>query len=154
MEVEEEYEVIPTSPIRRLEKRISKMEGVSSSAESRRLIEQIIELIKSNQRIIDDVVKADAELRHEISLIPGKVDELISHMREFVELLKSSAAEEVAAGGGISEEAMQPLLKKITELVEQNKKTQEIGQATLTSLETIDKRLKRATIQPHAAYRR
>ena len=41
---EEEYEVIQTSPLRRLEKRINKMEDSSSSSEVRRLIEQIIEL--------------------------------------------------------------------------------------------------------------
>lgn len=151
MEHEEEYEVIPTSPVRRLEKRISKMESLSSSAETRRLIEQIIELIKSNQRIIDDVVKADAELRNELSAIPGKVDELIANMGEFIDLLKASASEEVAS---ISKDALDPLLKKITELVEQNKKTHEIGQATLTSLDTIDKRLKRSMVQSPSALRR
>lgn len=151
MDYDDEYEVIPTSPIRRLEKRISKMETVSSSSETRRLIEQIIELIKSNQRIIDDVIKADAELRHELSAIPGKIDELIAHLTEFIDILKASASEE--AGTGISKEAMDPLLKKITELVEQNKKSHEIGQATLASLETIDKRLKRVLIQS-PAYRR
>ena len=151
MDYDDEYEVIPTSPIRRLEKRMSKMETVSSSSETRRLIEQIIELIKSNQRIIDDVIKADAELRHELSAISGKIDELIAHMTEFVDILKSSASEET--GAGISKDAMDTLIKKITELVEQNKKTHEIGQATLTSLETIDKRLKRSLIQS-PGYRR
>jgi len=150
MDYDEEYEVIPTSPIRKLEKRMSKMETVSSSSEARRLIEQIIELIKSNQRIIDDVVKADAELRHEITVIPGKIDELITSISEFVDILKASATEESA---GISKEAMEPLVKKISELVEQNKKTHEIGQATLTSLETIDKRLKRSLVQS-STYRR
>ena len=150
MDYEEEYEVIPTSPIRNLEKRLSKMETTTTASEIRRLIEQIIELIKSNQRIIDDVVKADAELRHELSAIPGKMDELIANINEFIDILKASASEEVS---GISKEAMDPLLKKITELVEQNKKTQEIGQATLTSLDTIDKRLKRSMVQP-TVYRR
>lgn len=151
MEHEDEYEVIPTSPLRHLEKRMSKMETVSSSAETRHLIEQIIELIKSNQRIIDDVVKADAELRHELTAIPGKIDELIANISEFIDILKASATEDA---GGLSKEALDPLLKKITELVEQNKKHQEIGQATLTSLETIDKRLKRSMVQQAGMYRR
>jgi hypothetical protein len=66
----EEYEVIPTSPIRRLEKRLEKMEDTSSTSQVQKLMEQVIELIKSNQRIIDDVVKANAELRDEIGKIP------------------------------------------------------------------------------------
>ncbi len=152
MEHDDEYEVIPISPLRKMERRLSKMESVSSSAETRRLIEQIIELIKSNQRIIDDVVKADAELRHEISAIPGKIDELLASMGDFIDILKASASEEAAGAG---KESMEPLVKKITELVEQNKKTQEIGQATLTSLDTIDKRLKRFLVQgTPSSYRR
>lgn len=153
MEYDDEYEVIQTSPVRRLEKRISKMEAVSSSAETRRLIEQIIELIKSNQRIIDDVIKADAELRHELAAIPGKIDELVAHMGEFMDLLKASASEE--STGGISSESFDPLVKKVSELIDQGKKAQEIGQATLSSLETIDKRLKRTLVHQSAPnYRR
>lgn len=149
-EEDDEYEIIPTSPIRRMEKRVARMEATSSTSETRRLIEQIIELIKSNQRIIDDIIKADAELRNEISRIPGKIDELLAHIGEFIDMLKSSAAEESAP----APQSMEPLLKKISELVEQNKKNLEIGQATLTSLDTIDKRLKRVLIQQPASYGR
>ena len=149
---EDEYEVIPTSPVRRLEKRMSQVESLSASSETLRLIEQIIELIKSNQRIIDDVIKADAELRHEVAAIPGKVDELLAHMTEFIDILKAVATEDAAAG--FSRDALDPLLKKVNELVELNKKNQEIGQTTLTSLETIDKRLKRSMVSPGMVYRR
>jgi hypothetical protein len=151
---EDEYEVIPTSPIRRLEKRMSKMETISSSSEVRRLIEQIIELIKSNQRIIDDDIKADAELRHEIAAIPGKMDELIANINEFIDILKASATSEEAPKA--QQESLEPLLKKVSELVDLSKRTQEISQATLTSLDTIDKRLKRVMVQqsPPPVYRR
>jgi len=137
----EEYEVIPTSPIRNLEKRISKVESTSSSSETRRLIEQIIELIKSNQRIIDDVIKADAELRDEISRIPGKIDDLLMGMHEFMELLKTSATEDTVTN--ISKDMMEPMTKKFDDLIDQSKKNLEVNQAALTSLGIIDKRLKR-----------
>ena len=141
----EEYEIVPTSPLRRLERRISQVESSSSSSEVQRLIEQIIELIKSNQRIIDDVIKSDAELRDEISKVPGKIDELLSSMHEFMEILKSSATEETVSD--ISKDVMQPLVNKMEEMVEQNKKAVEVEQATLASLGIIDKRLKRISIQ-------
>jgi predicted transcriptional regulator len=143
--MDDEYEIIPTSPLRRLEKRISQVESSSSTSETQRLIEQIIELIKSNQRIIDDIIKADAELRDEISKIPGKIDELLSSMHEFMEILKTSATEETVTD--ISKDVMQPLVGKMTEMIEQNKKTVEVGQASLTSLGIIDKRLKRIYLQ-------
>ena len=151
----DEYEIIPTSPLKRLEKRLSKLETSSSSSQSQQLIEQIIELIKSNQRIIDDVIKADAELRNEISRLPGRIDSLVSGMSEFMELLKASAAEEAATGAG--GKAMDTFVGKINELVDQNKKSLETTQAVLNSLSTIDNRLKRLYTQSStgaASYRR
>jgi len=150
--MDEEYEVIPTSPIRRLEKRLSKIEATSSSSEIQRLIEQIIELIKSNQRIIDDVIKADAELRSEISRVPGKIDELLGNMGEFIDLLKASATEETVSE--VSKDVMKPLTGKITEMVEQNKKILEANQASLANLSMIDKRLKRLYLQFASLYKR
>lgn len=142
--VDEEYEVIPTSPIRRLEKRISKIESTTASSGLQKLIEQIIELIKSNQRVIDDVIKANSELRNELSKIPGKLDQLISNINEFIEILKASAAEEATPQAGVD---MKPLVEKITELVEQTKKNMEINQAALTNLSAIDTRMKRLQTQ-------
>jgi len=138
---DEDYEVIPTSPIRRLEKRLEKMEDTTSSSQVQKLMEQVIELIKSNQRIIDDVVKANTELRDELTKIPGKIDKLVDTMGEFMELLKAASEEEVGAGAG--PEAFKPVVDRLSELVEQNKKSFEANQTMLTSLDTIDKRLKR-----------
>ena len=150
--MDDDYEIVPTSPLRRLEKRISQVESTSSTSEVQRLIEQIIELIKSNQRIIDDVIKADAELRDEISKVPGKIDELLTSMHEFMDMLKTSATEDTVTD--ISKDVMQPLVTKMTELIEQNKKSVEVEQATLASLGIIDKRLKRMYIQTANTFRR
>lgn len=149
----EEYEVIPTSPIRRLEKRLERVEDTSSSSQVQKLMEQVIELIKSNQRIIDDVVKANAELRDELAKIPGKVDKLMGTLNEFMDILKEASSEE-AAGAGITPEAMKPLADKLGEMVEQNKKALEADHTMLTALETIDKRLKRIYMGFASMYRR
>lgn len=150
--MDEDYEIIPTSPLRRLEQRLSRVENSSSSSETQRLIEQIIELIKSNQRIIDDIIKSDAELRNEMSKIPPKVDQLLGSMGEFMEIIKTSATEDTVSD--ISRESMKPLIGKIGELVEQNKKNIEVNQAALSSLGIIDKRLKRIYLQFANMYRR
>ncbi len=142
--MDDDYEDVPASPIRRLEKRISQVEKTSSS-EVNKLIEQIIDLIKSNQRIVADVVKSDAELRNELSKVPGKIDQLISSMNEFLDLLKASAAEETVAG--ISRDMMQPLTSKMDELVDYTKRSMEANQALLSSMGTIENRLKRSYTQ-------
>ena len=91
---DEEFEIIPTSPIRRLEKRMEKVEGGTYSSEVRRLIEQILDLIKANQKIIDNTIRANNDLISEVSKLPKKIDDLILEMREFMKLLKISAEEE------------------------------------------------------------
>ena len=139
--MDEDYEVIPTSPIRKLEQRMGRLEASSSASEVQRLIEQIIELIKSNQRIIDDVVKSDSELRGELQRLPGKLDALVAQMGEFLEILKATATEDTVED--MSKTAMEPLVNRISELVKQNKKSLETNQAVLASLSSIDNRLKR-----------
>lgn len=148
---DEEYEVIPTSPIRRLEKRLSRIETTSSSSEVQRLVEQIVELIKSNQRVIDDIIKSDAELRNEVSKVPSKIDGLVDKMDEFLELLKASATEETVTEAG--KDMTKPLIKKMEEMIDATKKNSEISQASLSSLETIDKRLKRLYLSQAATSR-
>jgi methyl-accepting chemotaxis protein len=138
--MEDEYEVISTSPLRRLEKRLNKLEDSSSGSEISKLIEQIIELIKSNQRVIDDVIKSDSELRNEVSKIPGKIDALLSSMQEFIDMIKASATEEET---GMSKEALDPLVRKMDQLIEQNKGSIDSTKAILTHMGTIDTRLKR-----------
>ena len=141
MSDEETYEVIPVSPIRKLEQRMGKLESSSPASEVRKLIEQIIELIGSNQRIIDDVVKSDSELRNELSLIPGKIDNLVNKMDEFINLLKAAATEDAGGMGG--DNSLEPLISKINEMVSQNKAALDTNKAVLENLSSIDNRLKR-----------
>ncbi|MFH1237590.1 MAG: hypothetical protein V1648_04275 [Candidatus Aenigmatarchaeota archaeon] len=138
---DDEFEIIPTSPLRRLEKRIEKVEGGSYSSEVNRLIEQVVDLIKSNQKIIDSSIKANNDLIGEVSKLPKKMDDLILEMREFMKLLKISAEEEEVSN--VSKEVMSPLVDKLSELINQNKKDSETNQAVLTTLGIIEKRLKR-----------
>lgn len=120
---------------------MGKLETSSSSSEVQRLIEQIIELIKSNQRIINDVVKSDSELRSELSRLPGNIENLVSKMDEFLNILKATATDD--AVDDISARTMDPVVNKMNELVTQNKKVVETNQAVLANLSSIDNRLKR-----------
>ena len=137
----EEYEVVPASPLKRMEQRLANIESQGSPSEVRRLVEEMVELIKSNQRVIDDVIKSDSELRDELSKIPPKLQGVIDGVQEFISILKSSAEESGEASTG-----MEPVVAKLTEIADQNKKMVEASQAMLSSLSLIDKRLKRAYV--------
>ena len=80
----EEYEVVPASPLKRMEQRLANIESQGSPSEVRRLVEEMVELIKSNQRVIDDVIKSDSELRDELSKIPPKLQGVIDGVQEFI----------------------------------------------------------------------
>jgi methyl-accepting chemotaxis protein len=140
---EEEFEVIPLSPIRRLERRLDQMESGTSVQEINKLVDEVIELIKANQQIVDDLVKANLELRNEVARIPPKIDELLGTLNEFVSLLKSASQEEAPGT-----EAMKPIADNLAQLVEFNKKAVESNQAMINALDTIDKRLKRLYVVP------
>ncbi len=141
---DEEYEIIPSSPLRKLEKRIQHIESTSPTSEVRNLIGQIIELIKTNQRIIDDVIKSNADLRNELSKLPVKIDRLLDSMSEFLGLLKASASDETAE---TSKDIMAPVVEKLDTLVKQNKTSVEVNQALLASIDAMDKRLKRLSLE-------
>lgn len=130
---------IPASPFRRLEKRLERVESGSQHSEMSRLMEQVMELVQSNQKIVTDIIRSNSELRDQLSRIPDRMDRLLSQVGELMEILKAASEEEAPE--------TEPLINKIDELVAQNKKNIETNQAALTTLGIIDKRLKRLYLQ-------
>lgn len=95
---EDEYEVVPLTPLRRLEERIRKIEQERGGAD-REFILDVMDLVKSNQKLVDEVVKANNALRTDLQAIPNKIDELLDVWRQFIELLKRAAGEEALPAG-------------------------------------------------------
>ena len=82
--MEEEYELVPLSPIRRMERRLEKLEKAGTSTD---MIKELIEVVKTNQQIVDDVVKINSEmikrvseLSESVSKVTGKIDEFMSRI--------------------------------------------------------------------------
>lgn len=119
-----EYEVVPLGPIRKLEERIEKLERGTETTSFQGFIREILDLIQSNQKLVDEIVKANDSLRDELAKIPGKIDELLKAWREFIELLKEAGGTE--ATGGIQSD-------KIDELINLNKEMLEALKSTKTN---------------------
>jgi hypothetical protein len=136
------YEVIPITPIRRLERKISNLEKAGSIPQLQSLIGQIIELVKGNQKLIDSIVHADAELRNEISKLPPKIDDQTRTMREFINLIEAAGRDEISTPGP---EAFKPLVEQFKKIVEQNAKMIENDQAILESLDNIGRKMRSGT---------
>jgi len=139
------YEIIPITPIRKLEERIDKIETSGSTPQLQSLINQIIELIRSNQKIVNDVIQANTELRNELSKIPFKIDELLTSMNSFLSLIEAAGREEVApqpAVQQISPDVFKPMIEELKKITDQNQRLVDANQAVLEEIDKVNKRMK------------
>ncbi|MEM7821549.1 MAG: hypothetical protein QXX38_01910 [Candidatus Aenigmatarchaeota archaeon] len=139
---QEEFELIPISPLRKLEKRIEQIEA-SSIVDTKEFLKEVLDIIRMNQQLVDQLAKADDALRIEISKLPGRIEDLIGKIDELLSYVKAAATEEITSG--IS---FKPLVEKLDQLIEENKKIVENNQSMLSTLEEIDKKLKRPALPP------
>jgi chromosome segregation ATPase len=139
MPKEEEYELVPISPLRRLEKRIEKLEA-SVGSEPKEFYKEIVDIIRINQQIVDELVKANSTLRIELSRLPSKLDQLVSKLDELLTYIKASAEAEVEVTKPTFD--VETLVKKIDELIASNRKISSDLQNVLKGLEEVGKRFR------------
>ncbi|MCX8179297.1 MAG: hypothetical protein N3E38_00970 [Candidatus Aenigmarchaeota archaeon] len=140
--VEEEFEIVPVSPLRRLEKRIERLEAYSVE-DPKSIFKDIIEIVRMNQQIVDELAKSNDALRIELSKLPGRLDELITDMKELIAFIKASGEAEQP---GLNPEVMKPVVEKLDALVNLNKSFVERNEAMLELLDEVNKRLKRSPV--------
>jgi len=138
----ESYEIIPVTPLKKLEQRIERVEQTGTIPQLQSLINQIIELIRSNQKIVNDVIQANAELRNEISKLPPRIEELTTMMKNFIALVEAAGREEVSAS---SAESLKPLTEYLQKMVDQNQKILEGNQSMIEQLDNISRKLRGGT---------
>lgn len=130
--------------MRRIEERVKQLEYASAYAgvpQLQGLITQIVELVKTNQRIIDEVIKANSDLRNELSRLPPKIEDLVNEMKGFMNLIKLAGEEEVS----LPPDVMKPVTEQFQKMIDQNQKLVESNQEVLSSLEEISKKIKTGT---------
>ena len=138
------YEIIPVTPIKKLEERIEKIESSGSTPQLQNLINQIIELIRNNQKIVNDVIQANNDLRNELSKLPSKMDELIDTINGFLELVEAAGKEEVTEPQPTqpNADAFKPIIDELKKISDQNQKLVESNQVVLDELNKMDRKLK------------
>lgn len=115
-EEKEEYELVPLSPIRKLEKRIEELEkrGITRTAD-----EEIVRIMQTNQRIVDDLIKVNNELMTKLSGLMSNMQELVKHLKDFmerVEVVGEETPSEVPTKTKEKTEREKELEKKISKL--------------------------------------
>jgi hypothetical protein len=140
----EEYELVPVTPMRRLEKRMERIES-STPIDARGIMADVIEIVRMNQMLVDELAKANDALRIELSRLPGKLDEVITQLKELISFIKASGEEEAV---GVTQEAMKPVVDKLDEVVKTNKELSEKNDSLLELLDQIGKRLRGPVKRP------
>ncbi len=77
---EEEYELVPLNPIRRVEKRLERLEKAGTGNE---IMKELIDIVKTNQQIVDDVVRINSEMIKRVGELSETVGKSISKLDEF-----------------------------------------------------------------------
>jgi uncharacterized coiled-coil protein SlyX len=104
----DEYELIPMDPIRRVEKRLERLEKSGSGSDT---IRELTEIVRANQHVIDDVVKINSDMVKRISDLLNSVDTLTGKLNEFINRI------EVASEGTEEKgEAMEKIDERLAKL--------------------------------------
>lgn len=141
----DEFELVQVSPMRRLEGRVKQLEygsPYSGLPQLQTLINQIIELVKSNQRIIDEVIKANSDLRSELSKLPPRIDELVRQMKDFMHLLSAAGSESEVS---IPSDMMSPVTEQLQKIADQNQKLLESNQEMIGAMGEMNKKIRTGT---------
>jgi uncharacterized coiled-coil protein SlyX len=85
--MEEEYELIPMSPIRRLEKRLSEIEKSKTSGE---ILDELMGIIKTNQQVVDHMAKTNSAMIDKIVDLSNSVDKLMKRIDNFIERIETT----------------------------------------------------------------
>jgi uncharacterized coiled-coil protein SlyX len=134
---QDEYELIPLSPLRKLEKRITQLE--STGVDTKEFFQEFVDIVKMNQQLVDEVIKANNALRVELSRLPAKIDEMTKNLSELLSYIKTAAIEEISPGGS---ESFKVMPEKMDKLIELNKRIVESNETLTGLMETLDRRMR------------
>lgn len=133
------YEIVPLTPLRRLEERIKRLEMGTTLPQFQTIMAEITTLIKLNQKLIQEVMRTNHELREGLARLPEKIDRLTYSLNELLELIKSAPEEEAAA-------AETPEFREILQI---QKSLLETNQQILQVLQDLAHKMKPGTPVSH-----
>ncbi|MCX8190866.1 MAG: hypothetical protein N3D78_01600 [Candidatus Aenigmarchaeota archaeon] len=138
----EEFELIPVTPLRKLEKKIEELEK-RTGYNNTEIYRELVSIIRMNQEIVDALIKANDSLRIELSKLPLKIEELTKKIEELIELIKAAGEEEEETKTTIE---IKPLVEKIEKLAEINNKILETNESLLSLMEQVSKKLTKPSV--------
>jgi hypothetical protein len=140
MPEDEEFELVPISPLRRLEKRLEQVE-TTKGVDVKEFFSQLVEIVRMNQQLVDELAKANDALRIEIARLPAKLEELIGNMNELISFIKASAGSEMAESAAAGAD-IKPLLSRMDSLIALNKKIVESNEGVMANMDQLNAKMR------------
>ena len=103
------YELVPLDPIKKLEREIEELKKAiytkpETKIEKSSEFSLLVDLIKSNQEIINTIVRSNLELQSRISEAVVAINELTREIKKLIDILKEAAVETAVGGEETTEE--------------------------------------------------
>ncbi len=122
--MEEEYEMIPMGPIRKLERRVDRVEKTGATTET---IRELVDIVRSNQRVIDDIVKINSDMMNRVSNLISSVGGLNDKINDFMSRIEMTSEpepqhEEVVVKSQEKEEKYKEIEEKVGERMDKLEK--------------------------------
>jgi len=118
MAEDEEYELIPLNPLRKMERRLEKLEKTSTSQE---MLRELVDIVKTNQQIVDDIVKINSDIINKITDLTAAVNGMMNKIDDFMSRIEVTTEEEESKEGkppaSNVEERLEKLEKRINSLI-------------------------------------
>ncbi len=117
---EDDFELVPITPVRKLEREIQAIRNqMKSSPDNSTLVNQIVEILRMNQSIVDQLSTKQGELINRINETNIKLDKLAESINGLVEELVSGAEDEAAAiqSGSASNERLEKIVEQNNSLI-------------------------------------
>ena len=124
--MDEEFELVPMSPIRSLEKRLKDLEQNSSG----HIMKELVDVVKTNQKIVDDLVRINSSAIKEMSEVNINLKMLIERLDNFIDRIDVATSQP-------SDE----LMDKINQIIDQNTKMSESYEQLTDRLSKVEKRV-------------
>lgn len=122
----EEYEVVPVTPLRKIEQRLEKIEQGSPGYNA--VLKDLAEMIKENQRTVDDLIKTNSGLIANMGELSEHLGGLTRKFDEFMESIE------------IAETSEEP--EEWTKIKEGNKKLEEMNQDLIDKINKLERKMK------------
>ena len=131
---EDDYEVIPMGPIRKLERRVENLQEQQEQAGqsgggsgNEELVRDIMDIMKSNQKIVNDMTESTHELRNSVEDLTNKMDSVIDNMNDFMDLLNQASEMDMEGevAGNIETRVANAIGDKMDDMVEEVRSSNE-----------------------------